>query len=178
MKKMTAMVVVAAAGLLLASCGEPASEDVINEMCAHLGDISGKTAATAELVRVTADYDARTKKLDEENAAAAAALEAEEAAKNAETKEQDTGARAAILAEYQKRKADKANEFGAKMQALKVEQDAAVGKAKEAADTEEAARTEIVNKCLAQNAGGRVSKEVAQCRIKAATADEYSSKCD
>jgi hypothetical protein len=178
MNKTTAMVVVTTAGLWLASCAEPATEDEINQMCSHLGDISGNSVAAAELARVTADYDARTRKLEDENAAAEKALGAEEDAKNAETKTQDTEARAAILAEYQKRKSDKANEFGVKMQKLNEERDSAVGKAKELADAEEATRNEIVNKCLADNAGGGVSKQIAQCRLGAVTADEYANKCE
>ena len=42
MKKTTVMIIASCAGLWLASCAEPASEDEINQMCTHLGDISGK----------------------------------------------------------------------------------------------------------------------------------------
>jgi hypothetical protein len=179
MKKMMAMILVLGAGLWVASCAEPATEDEINQMCQHLGDISGTSgapgAAAAEVVKVNAEYDVRAKKLEDESAEAAGKIAAEQDAMTAETKQQDTVKRAAIVAEYGKKTAAKASEFGAKMQALKEERDAAVGKAQALADTEEAARNETVSKCLAESRG--VSKPVAQCRIAAATADEYENKC-
>jgi hypothetical protein len=180
MKKLVAMIMVSSAGLWLASCAEPATEDEINEMCQHWGEISGKSAAveaaSKKVAQLNEEYDAKLKALKDESAQAVARLEDEQEAALAETKPQEQDKRAPIIADFAKKEAAKAGEFDGKIKQLDTEREAAVGKAKEAADAADTDRNDAVNKCVTDGTKDGVSKELAKCRIAAATADDYG-KC-
>ena len=181
MKKLVAMVMVSTAGLWLASCAEPATEDEINEMCRHWGEISGKAAAfeavSKKVAQLNEEYDAKLLGLKDESAKAVARLEEEQEAMLGETKPQDQVKRAPIIAEYAKKKSAKAGEFDGKIKQLNGEREAAVGKARELADAADIERNDVVNKCVTDSTSDGVSKQIAQCRIAAATADDYENKC-
>jgi hypothetical protein len=180
MKKLVAMIMVSSAGLLLVSCAEPATEDALNEMCQHWGEISGKAAAfeaaSKKVAQLNEEYDAKLNALKEESAKAVAGLEQEQEAALADTKPQEQDKRAPIIADFAKREAAKAGEFDGKIKQLGEEREAAVGKAKEAADAADSERNDAVNKCVTDSTSEGVSKELAQCRIAATTADDYG-KC-
>jgi len=181
MKKLVAMVMAASAGLWLASCAAPATEDEINEMCQHWGEISGKSAAfeaaSKKVAQLNEEYDAKLLELKDESAKAVARLEDEQEAALAETKPQEQEKRAPIIADYAKKESAKAGEFDGKIKQLSGEREAAVGKAKELADAADTERNDAVNKCVTDNTSDGVSKQIAQCRIAAATADDYENKC-
>jgi uncharacterized phage infection (PIP) family protein YhgE len=180
MKKLVAVIMVSSAALWLASCGEPASEVEINDMCQHWGEISGKAAAyeaaTAQVNKVSEEYDAKLQALKDESAKAIARLEEEQEAALAETKPQEQDKRAPIIADFAKKEAAKAGEFDGKIKQLGDEREAAVGKAKEAADAADAERNDAVNKCVTDSTKDGVSRPIAQCRIAAAAAADYD-KC-
>jgi hypothetical protein len=181
MKKLMAMIAVSAAGLLFASCAEPASEDEINQMCRRLGDVSGTgdspDALRAKAAQVGDEYGAKLKALGDEAAAAAAQIDAEQEALLAEAKPEDQPKRTAIVADSAKKKSDKGAEFDTKIKQMTDERDAAVAKAKEGADAAEAAWNDVVDKCVAENTSHGASKPLAQCRIAAATKDAWE-KCE
>jgi uncharacterized phage infection (PIP) family protein YhgE len=181
MKKLVAMIMVSSAGLLLASCAEPATEDEVSEMCQHWGEISGKAAAveeaSAKVAKMNEEYDAKLQQLKDESAKAVARIQEEQDAALAETKPQEQEKRAPIIADFAKKEAAKTGEFDGKIKQLSDEREAAVGKAKEAADAADTERNDAVNKCVTDGTRDGVSKQVAQCRIAAATADDYENKC-
>jgi predicted HicB family RNase H-like nuclease len=180
MKKLLAAVAVSSLGLWLASCAEPATEDEINQMCRRLGEVSGAEspeAARAAATKVGEEYDAKLKAVQDEAAATKAKLDAEQQAALTEAKPEDREKRDAIIADTTKKLADAAASFDGKIKQLTDERDAAVAKAKEAADAVENAYNEIVDKCLAESTTGGAAKPVAQCRIAAATKDAWQ-KCE
>jgi len=179
MKKVIAVVVAFFAVLVLASCGEPASEDEIRQMCEKLGDLSAKAGTPAEakakLDQVTGEHDAKVAKLEAEKKETLDRIAAEESAALAEMDIQKTVERAAIVADFAKRTSDKTLELDAKVKPAILERDEMVKKAQEALDTAEADWNEIVFKCTSDNAGA--SKPAAQCRIKAASKTAWE-ECD
>lgn len=179
MKKLVAVVVVSSAGLWLASCAEPASEDEITQMCQRLGDVSAKAdtpdEARKRVAKVTEDYETRLKKLEAEKKETLGRLGAEEQAARTGTDVQKTEERSAIVDEFAKKTTTQTVEFDAKIKQMTLDRDEAVKKAQEAADAAEADWNEIVFKCTGENASA--SKPVAQCRIAAASKDAWEA-CD
>ena len=177
MKKLMALVVVASAGLWLASCAEPATEDEVNQMCKKLGDLSAGNPddARAGIAKAGAELDGRLQKLKDEQAEASKRIDAEQELAMADVKPQDAEKRTAIVTEFAKKQTDLGADFDAKINAVEAERDAAVKKATEAADTAEAAWNEVVYKCTADNKGA--AKPQAQCRIAAESKDAWE-KCE
>jgi hypothetical protein len=185
MKKLIATIMVLFAGLTLASCAEPATEAEISQMCEHLIKIGGEfEAATAEVrvAKVEADFADQLKQIEAKRDEALKAIDAERDTKVAEVKNdkknKDKGtAEAAITTEYDGKKTAKTAEFQAMIDKLGTDKADAVKKAEELAKADADAAKAAVDKCVAENHGLSLSKEIAACRIGVGTTDEYWNKC-
>jgi membrane protein involved in colicin uptake len=178
MKKLVATIVILSAGLTLASCTEPATDAEIAQMCEHLIKIGGEfEAATAEVrvAKVEADFADQLKQIEAKRDEALAAVDKERDAKLGEVKKEEE--KAPITAEYDAQKTAKTAEFKAMIDKLNADKADAIKKAEELAKADAAAAKEAVDKCVAENSGISLSKQIATCRIGVATTDDYWNKC-
>lgn len=178
MKKMTAAIVAVSVGLWLAACAEPASDAEIQQMCEHLIKLGGEfdaTPAEVRVAKVTKDFSEQLKAVEEKRDSEIKAVEADREAKLATLKTDEE--KAAIAPEFDTKKTAKADEYKAMIDKLNADKADMVKKAEELAKADADAAKEAVDKCVAENKGIGVSKELATCRIGVATTDEYWNKC-
>jgi hypothetical protein len=178
MKKLIATIVILSAGLTLASCTEPATDAEIGQMCEHLIKIGGEfDGATAEVrvAKVEADFADQLKQIEAKRDEALAAVEKERAAKLGEVKKEEE--KAPITADYDAQKTAKTAEFQTMIDKLNADKADAIKKAQELAKADADAAKGAVDKCVAENNGVGLSKEIVACRIGVATTDEYWNKC-
>jgi hypothetical protein len=185
MKKLIATIMVLSAGLMLASCAEPATEAEIGQMCEHLIKIGGEfegAPADVRIAKVEADFADQLKQIEAKRDEAVKAVEAERDGKlgvlkdDKKIKDQEAAA-AAITTEYDGKKTAKTAEFQATIDKLGTDKADAVKKAEELAKADADAAKAAVDKCVAENNGAGLSKEIATCRMGVATTDEYWNKC-
>ena len=178
MRKPIATAMVFSAGLWLVSCAEPATDAEIAQMCEHLNEIGGEfdsPPAAERTAKVEADFGDQLKQLEEKRDAEVQAIEKEREAKLADAKKDEE--KAAITAELDGKKTAKTAEFKAMIDKLGADKAEAIEKAEDLAKADVDAAKEAVDKCVAENKGVGLSKEVAKCRIGVATTDEYWNKC-
>jgi len=174
MRKLIATVMILSAGLMLASCVEPAAEAEIARMCEHLIKIGGEFDATPteeRVAKVETDFADQLKQIEAKRDEAVKAVEAERDGKLKELKKDEE--KAAVTTEYDGQKAAKTAEFQVMIDKLNADKAEAAKKAAEIAKADADAAKGAVDKCVAENNGPGLSKEVVTCRIGVATTDEY-----
>lgn len=178
MRKLIATVMVLSAGLWIASCTEPATDADIKEMCEHLNKVSAEfdaTPAEERVAKVEADSAEQRKAIETKRDEELAVFDKERDGKLGAVKKDEE--KAAIGTEYDGKKAEKTAEFQAMIDKLNADKAAMIKQAEEKAKADADAAKQAVDKCVAEAEGIGVSKEIAQCRIAVATADEYWNKC-
>jgi hypothetical protein len=168
----------AACALLAAGCVEQPSEQDLDQMCRHLEELRGEVSTTP-VEQIVGDLDkqftARLEKLQSETDAALKGIDAElEAKLKAATNDEEKGK---LNAEYAPKKDQAAKDTDAAMQALSTERKDAIAKAQAEAEAGKTKLEENVKKCKTDKISSDVSKETAQCRIKAKTVDDFWNKC-
>jgi len=174
MRKLIATVMVLSAGLVLASCAEPAAEAEIAQMCEHLIKIGGEfdaTPAEERVAKVEADFADQLKQIEAKRDEGLKAVDAERDGKLKDLKKDEE--KAAVTTEYDGKKTAKTAEFQTMIDKLNADKADAIKKAGEIAKADADAAKGAVDKCVAENSGHGLSKEVATCRIGVATTDEY-----
>ena len=178
MRKLIATAMVLSAGFWIASCTEPATDADIKEMCEHLNKVSAEfdaTPAEERVAKVEADFADQRKAIESKRDEELAAMDKERDGKLGALKKDEE--KAAIGTEYDGKKVEKTAEYQGMLDKLVTDKAAMIKQAQEKAEADADAAKQAVDKCVAENQGIGVSKEIAQCRIGVATADEYWTKC-
>ena len=169
---------VALGALLAAGCIERPTDQELDEMCRHLEELRGEVDTTPideTLAELEKDFTARLEKLQKATDEALAAIDAELQAKldAAGTDEE----KAKLNEEYAPKKDQAAKENDKAMQDLATERTNAVQAAKDKAEAGAKQLEENVKKCKTDRISSDISKETAQCRIKAQSVDAFWNKC-
>jgi hypothetical protein len=168
----------AACAALAGGCMDRPTDQDLDQMCRHLEELRGEVDTTP-VDQIVGDLDkqftARLEKLQSEADTALKAVDADLDAKLKEAKTDDEKAK--LNEEYAPKKDQAAKNIDTEMQALATERKDAVAKAKSEAEAGKAKLEENVKKCKTDKISSDVSKETAQCRIKAKSVDDFWNKC-
>jgi hypothetical protein len=192
MKKLLTVVVALTLGVVFAACAPKATKDECNSTCQKLASLqeSGNPKAAAQ-DPMLADLMKKIKDIHTQKEQAVAAIDKEmndkiaaaskpepKKGKKAKAKGKEDEA-AKLTKEFGEKKAAKAKEFDAQIQALEgqrgdIEKKAAEAKAKADAEAKAAAE-QAVAVCTDDCVKAGTKKAKVECQLKAATLDEYNA---
>ena len=166
------------AGSMALGCMTQATDQEIQGMCENLIKLRGEIDMSEESVliaNVEEDFQREKKRLLEWKARDLKGWDDELDAKLKDIEDEEEKAK--LTEEYNKKKEITASKHDPGIEALDGKKAAAIDAAKKKAVENRAAYQKAVEACAQQAKKESVSQKVAQCRIKAASADAYWNSC-
>ncbi len=178
MKKLANASTVALIGLFSVSCAEKATQDECKKMCENLGRLRDDINTSTEkerIAKVEQSFKKEEKRLKDWLAKDLKGWDDELAGKLAELKKAKE--KKALTEEYEKKKKATGEQHMPGIKELVPKKKEAIEEAKKKAKASKAAWDKAIDECVAAALKEGVSKELAECRIKAESKDKYWNLC-
>jgi hypothetical protein len=184
MIRLAVTIAVVCVAALAVSCVTQATDQEIGEMCKTLVGLRGEvdTKSLDELTaRIEDDYAQRAKRMEGSKAREIEMWDKELAAKlkEAEGAEEKPGEEELkqLKDDFAKKKADVEARYADEVKKLGPSKKAALEEAAKKVDKAQAEFDQAVAECVAEAAKEGVAQQIAQCRAKATSTDQYWNQC-